>query len=100
MLEYHAAYFPVEDGWYLAKVLDFPGVISQGKDLDDAKYMIRDALRLMIDCALEQGEALPKPNPRARSKKALLVESLRVTARIVAVKDHEKKKVPQAPASA
>jgi len=23
MLEYHAAYYPIEDGWYMAKVLDF-----------------------------------------------------------------------------
>ena len=47
MLEYHAAFYPVEDGWYLARVLDFPGVVSQGKTLRSARFMIRDALREM-----------------------------------------------------
>ena len=32
MLEYHAAYYQVEDGWYMAQVLDFPGVVTQVGD--------------------------------------------------------------------
>jgi predicted RNase H-like HicB family nuclease len=100
MLEYHAAYFALADGWYMAEVLDFPGAISQGKDLEDARYMIRDALRLMVECTLEAGQTLPKPNPRAKAKKAVLVESLRVTARILPVKKNEKEKTPKASASA
>jgi hypothetical protein len=28
MLEYHAAYYEIEDGWYMAKMLDFPGVVQ------------------------------------------------------------------------
>jgi len=47
MLEYHAAYYLIEDGWYMAKVLDFPGVVTQGKNLDHARRMLRDALREM-----------------------------------------------------
>ena len=30
MLEYHAAYYEGEDGWVIAEVLDYPGVLSQG----------------------------------------------------------------------
>jgi len=80
MLEYHAAYYRIEDGWYMARVLDFPGTISQRKDLEDARWMIRDALKLMAECTMERGEALPRPNPRARDKKAELVEPVRLTA--------------------
>lgn len=70
MLEYHAAYYKVEDGWYMAEVLDFPGVLSQGRTLKSAQRMIRDALRLMAECLVEEGQALPQPNARAGDKKA------------------------------
>ena len=36
MREYHAAYYEIEDGWYMAVVMDFPGVVSQGRTLRSA----------------------------------------------------------------
>jgi len=96
MLEYHAAYYPIEDGWYMVRVLDFPGTITQGKDLEDARMMVRDALKLMAECTLELGNPLPRPNPRARSKKAFLVEPIRLAIRALSVRPDEKKKVTKA----
>jgi predicted RNase H-like HicB family nuclease len=78
MLRYHAAYYPIEDGWFMVRVLDFPGVISQGKSIEHARKMIKDALCLMAEYKLEQGEPLPKPNARARDKKAVLIEGIRL----------------------
>jgi len=78
MLSYHAAYYPIEDGWFMVRVLDFPGVISQGKSIEDARKMIKDALCLMAEYKLEQGEALPRSNARARDKKAVLIEAIRL----------------------
>lgn len=85
MLEYHAAYYPIEDGWYLVKVLDFPGTISQGRTIKSARAMIRDALKLMAECTVERGERLPRPNSRARDKKAVLVEPVKLRTRFLAV---------------
>jgi predicted RNase H-like HicB family nuclease len=82
MLEYHAAYYPIEDGWFMAQVLDFPGTVSQGRTLRSARRMIRDALRLMAECFLERGEPLPKPNPRARDRKAVFQEKIRLRIRV------------------
>jgi predicted RNase H-like HicB family nuclease len=82
MLEYHAAYYRIEDGWFMAKVLDFPGVITQGKTLPGARRMLRDALREMADWYLEDGIALPAPNPRARDKNAEVLEPIRLGIRI------------------
>jgi predicted RNase H-like HicB family nuclease len=86
MLQYHSAYYAIEDGWFMARVLDFPGVISQGKSLDHARKMIKDALCLMAEHKLEKGESLPRPNPRIRDKKAILLESinLKVRAKVAA----------------
>jgi predicted RNase H-like HicB family nuclease len=87
MLEYHAAYYEIEDGWYMAQMLDYPGVVSQGRTLRSARVMIRDALRLMAECLVEEGRPLPRPNPRAKAKKAVFQEkiSLKVRAQTGAV---------------
>ena len=81
MLEYHAAYYKDEGGWYVAEVLDFPGVASQGRTLRSAQKMVRDALRVMAECLLEDGQALPKPNPRVRDRKAAFTETIPLRVR-------------------
>jgi predicted RNase H-like HicB family nuclease len=41
---------------------DFPGCITAGKDIDEAKDMAQDALALHIQGMLEDGEQLPSPS--------------------------------------
>ncbi len=81
MLEYHAAYYEIEDGWYMAKVLDFPGAVSQGRTLRSARRMIRDSLGGLVAILLERGEPLPKPNPRAKDRAAVYTEKLGLEVR-------------------
>ena len=60
MIEYKAAYYrDPASGWYTAGVLDFPGVLSQGKSLDKARRMLGDALREMTDWLLESESPSP-----------------------------------------
>jgi predicted RNase H-like HicB family nuclease len=65
-LEYHAAYYQIEDGWYMSEVIDFPGVISQGRTLRSTRRMIRHALRDMAEWYLDEGRPLPTPDPKAK----------------------------------
>lgn len=81
MLEYHAAYYRQKSGRYVAEVLDFPGALSQGRTLNSARRMIRDALRMLAEGLIEEGQSLPKPNPRARNSKADFFETIRVRMR-------------------
>jgi predicted RNase H-like HicB family nuclease len=81
MLEYHAAYYEIEDGWYMGVVLDFPGVVTQGKTLNAARRMLRLAIEDMADWYMEDGQTFPRPNPRARDKKAVVLEPIRLTAK-------------------
>jgi predicted RNase H-like HicB family nuclease len=97
MLEYHAAYYQIEDGWYMASVLDFPGASTQGRTLNGARRMVKDALQLMAEVTLEQGKPLPKPNPRAKDKKAVLVEPIQLTVRVMTAAPHEKAKTLEIP---
>jgi len=76
MLKYTAAFYRQENGWYVAEVLDFPGAVSQGRTLNSARRMIRDALRLLAETTIEQGQPLPLPNPRAKDKKADAMETI------------------------
>ena len=72
----------IEDGWYMAVVLDYPGVVSQGKTLKSARRMIRDALRLVATVDFEDRRPLPKPNPRANDKSAVFQESIPLKAQV------------------
>jgi predicted RNase H-like HicB family nuclease len=81
MLEYHAAYYEIEDGWYMGVVLDFPGVVTQGKTLEHARRMLRSALEDMAAWYMEDGVSFPRPNPRARDKKAAVLQPIRLLAK-------------------
>lgn len=39
---------PDEDGWIVARVLQVPGAISQGRTREEARENVIDALRLML----------------------------------------------------
>lgn len=63
---YTAGYKIDPDGVH-AEVFDFPGVLSCGADLAEARVMLADALTGMAEIHLEMGDPLPRPDPgRAR----------------------------------
>jgi predicted RNase H-like HicB family nuclease len=37
----------LDDGWYVGRLHEFPGVISQGETLEELEENIRDAYQLM-----------------------------------------------------
>jgi predicted RNase H-like HicB family nuclease len=88
VLEYHAAYFhDIDSGWYTVEMLDFPGVLSQGRTLKSARRMIKDALRTMAEWYIEDGKALPRPDPRAKDKTAKFVAPIRIHIRVASFFD-------------
>jgi len=46
--EYTVLYQPVEDGWIMATVPELPGAVSQGRDLSEARSMIKEAVELLL----------------------------------------------------
>ena len=76
MLQYHVGFFMPrgKDRMVVAEVLDFPGVVSQGFDLADARAMIASALEDMAESYLEEGRPLPPPSATATDPEADLVE--------------------------
>jgi len=39
---------PAEDGWIVARVVQVPGAMSQGRTREEARENVIDALRLML----------------------------------------------------
>ena len=37
------------EGWFVAQGLEEPGIITQGRTLDELVFMVRDAVELMFD---------------------------------------------------
>ncbi len=75
MLTYKAIYKFLPDGVH-AEVLDFSGVISFGKTLEEARRLLASALVDMAETNLLLGEGLPKPNPEMNDQEADLEEPI------------------------
>jgi predicted RNase H-like HicB family nuclease len=76
MLRYHIAFdLPLRPGeMVVAEELDFPGAVTQGFDLQDARLMIASALEDLAQVLLEEGKPLPVPTDSAQSIDADLIE--------------------------
>ena len=75
MLAYKATYKYLEEGVH-AELLDFPGVITWGTDLAQARSLLSSALVDMAETNLLKGEPLPKPDPGATDPEADLEEPI------------------------
>jgi predicted RNase H-like HicB family nuclease len=75
MLTYKAMYQYIDEGVH-AEVLDFPGAISFGKDLAEARQMLAGALVDMAETNLLLGEPLPRPDPSATNPDADIEEPI------------------------
>ena len=46
--EYTVLYQPIEDEWIMATVPELPGAVTQGKDISEARAMIKEAVELLL----------------------------------------------------
>ena len=53
----------IEDGWYVGRLREVPGIFSQGETLDDLKLNIKHALELM----LPENKQTPGPDYESES---------------------------------
>ncbi|MGC2239053.1 MAG: type II toxin-antitoxin system HicB family antitoxin [Pyrinomonadaceae bacterium] len=75
MLTYKAMYKFLEDGVH-GEVLDFAGVITCGKDLDETRRLLASALVDMAETNLSLGEPLPMPDSSISDSEADLEEPI------------------------
>jgi predicted RNase H-like HicB family nuclease len=61
MINYTAKYTKIATG-YMGQLVEWPEVITEGKDLEDCRFMLRDALNEMLHTYNELGKEIPLGN--------------------------------------
>ena len=75
MLTYKAMYKYLDEGVH-AEVLDFPGVITFGADLREARRLLASALVDMAEVNLLQSKPFPHPDPTRSDPEADIEEPI------------------------
>ncbi|MDE2717298.1 MAG: type II toxin-antitoxin system HicB family antitoxin [Chloroflexota bacterium] len=55
---YTARYVKIDSG-YMGQLVEWPEVVTEGADLEDCRYMLRDALNEMLLAYQQQGKEVP-----------------------------------------
>ena len=61
MTNYTAKYTKIASG-YMGQLVEWPEVVTEGKDLEDCRSMLRDALNEMVLAYNELGKEIPLGN--------------------------------------
>jgi predicted RNase H-like HicB family nuclease len=61
MINYTAKYIKIASG-YMGQLVEWPEVVTEGKDLEDCRSMLRDALKEMMVAYKELGKEIPLGN--------------------------------------
>jgi len=63
-----AVFTPDEDGWTMAQLAEWPGVVTCGRTVDEAREMLIDAAREMIAAYHDEGRrSVADTSSRSRS---------------------------------
>ena len=61
MTSYTAKYIKIDSG-YMGQLVEWPEVVTEGKDLEECRNMLRDALNEMVLAYEQLGKELPVGN--------------------------------------
>ena len=64
-INFTAKYTKIKAG-YLGQLVEWPEVVTEGKDLEDCRALLRDALQEMILACHQQGKEIPPENAAHR----------------------------------
>jgi predicted RNase H-like HicB family nuclease len=59
--EFSVVYEEIEDGWIMARVPELPGAVTQGKDLEEAKENIKEAIELLLESYRDHAATTASP---------------------------------------
>ena len=61
MINYTAKYTKINSG-YMGQLVEWPEVVTEGRDLEECRNMIRDALKEMVLAYRQLGKEMPLGN--------------------------------------
>jgi antitoxin HicB len=59
MYHYTAVFEPAAEGGYIVSVPALPGLVTEGDTIEDARAMVKDAIRGYLESLLKHGEEIP-----------------------------------------
>lgn len=62
MLRHFTMEYWIDDGWYVGRLREVPGVFSQGETMDELEENIRDAYQMMM----ADEEMTPRPDAHTK----------------------------------
>jgi predicted RNase H-like HicB family nuclease len=77
-VELTAVFEPQPDGWIAASVAEVRGALTQGRTLEEARAMLKDALQMILESYREQALAEAAPDARVERITIDLPEAARV----------------------
>jgi antitoxin HicB len=63
--QYTAVFEPAEEGGYVVTVPALPGLVTEGDTLEEARAMVKDAIRGYLESLKKHGEEIPKERGEA-----------------------------------
>ena len=64
-LDYTVFFEPAEEGGYIATCPALPGLVSEGDTLEEAREMVKDAIRAYLESLHKDGIPIPADKPIA-----------------------------------
>jgi antitoxin HicB len=74
--EYHytAVFEPAAEGGYVVTVPILPGLVTEGDTLEEARAMVKDAIRGYLESLIKHGEEIPvEPGPASVERVAVTI---------------------------
>ena len=79
LFKFTAVLMPMEeDGkkYFLVTVPALPEIVTQGDSVEEATYMAQDALELVLESRLEEGETIPADKKPSRVPQQAIVKEI------------------------
>ncbi len=57
--QYTVVFEPAEEGGYVVTVPALPGLVTEGDSLEEARAMVKDAIRGYLESLVKHGEEIP-----------------------------------------
>jgi antitoxin HicB len=57
--QYTAVFEPAQEGGYIVTVPALPGLVTEGDTLEEARAMVKDAIRGYLESLIKHGEEIP-----------------------------------------
>ena len=72
--QYTAVFEPAPEGGYVVTIPALPGLVTEGDTMEEARAMVKDAIRGYIENLVKHGEEIPvEPHPATVERVAVTI---------------------------